>query len=75
MTSVVVRSAEEFYLFKQDSFSVGLFLGAAFVSLKRTQEQPIFKPAKYALSKSLHFCITQIHYQYCKGYNLSISWR
>jgi len=71
MTSVVVRPAEEFYLLKQDSFSVGLFLGVAFVSLKRTLEQP----AKYALSKSLHFCITGIHYQYCKGYNLAISWR
>ena len=34
-----------------------------------TVEQPFFRPATYALSKSLPFSWIGVHYDYFKGYN------
>ena len=53
----------------QESFSVGPPMNGFSVSIN-TPENNRFKPAKYALSKSLPFSLMRRHYQYCKGCNL-----
>ena len=56
---------------QQDSFLVSPSLGGVlrltYEDRKHTVEQPFFRPATYALSKS--FSLIGVHYDYFKGYN------
>lgn len=56
---------------QQDSFLVSPSLGGVLLltyeDRKHTVEQPFFRPATYALSKS--FSLIGVHYDYFKGYN------
>ena len=76
MTSVVVQSAEKFYRCNRKAFLLVLPHGRVFFynDRKHIEEQSFSKPAKCTLSTPLPSSVTRIHYQYCKGYNLSISW-
>lgn len=58
---------------QQDSVLVSPSLGGVlrltYEDCKHTVEQPFFRPATYALSKSLPFSLIGVHYDYFKGYN------
>ena len=58
---------------QQDSFLVSPSLGGVlpftYEDRKHTVEQPFFRPATYALSKSLPFSWIGVHYDYFKGYS------
>ena len=58
---------------QQDSFLVSPSLGGVlrltYEDLKHTVEQLFFRLSTYALSISLPFSLTGVHYDYFKGYN------